>query len=76
MKTPICANFVLQSAECNDTVFIVTTIEENIAIVEVQDGVENLLGVLELTIEQGRVIAKIIRVGYQEKPIKIQLCTL
>ncbi|MEO0687364.1 MAG: hypothetical protein AAFY76_20525 [Cyanobacteria bacterium J06649_11] len=76
MKTPICANFVLQSAESNDKVFIVTTIEENIAIVEVQDGVENLLGVLELTIEQGRVIAKIIRVGYQEKPIKIQLCTL
>ena len=76
MKTPICANFVLQSDESNDKVFIVTTIEENIAIVEVQDGVENLLGVVELTIEQGEVIAKIIRVGYQEKPIKINLCTL
>jgi hypothetical protein len=76
MKTPICANFVLQNAESNDKVFIVTTIEENIAIVEVQDGVENLLGVVELTIEQGEVIAKITRVGYQEKPIKIKLCTL
>lgn len=76
MKTTICANFILQSGESNDKVFIVTTIEENIAIVEVQDGVENLLGVLELKIEQGEVIAKIIRVGYQEKPIKIKLCTL
>ena len=46
------------------------------AIIEVQDGVENLLGVLELTIEQGEVIAKIMRVGYKEKPIKIKLCTL
>jgi len=76
MKTPICANFILQSTDCNDNVFIVTTIEENIAIVEVQDGVENLLGVLELTIEQGDVIAKILRIGYQEKPIKIKVCTL
>ena len=76
MKTPICANFILQSGESNDKVFIVTTIEENIAIVEVQDGVENLLGVLELKIEQGEVVAKIIRVGYQEKPMKIKLCTL
>ena len=76
MKTPISANFVLQSGESNDKVFIVTTIEENIAIVEVQDGVENLLGVLELKIEQGEVVAKIIRVGYQEKPMKIKLCTL
>ena len=76
MKTPICANFVLLSGESNDKVFIVTTIEENIAIVEVQDGVENLLGVLELKIEQGEVVAKIIRVGYQEKPMKIKLCTL
>ena len=76
MKTPICANFILQSADSDDKVFIVTTIEEIKSIIEVQDGVENLLGVLELTIEQGQVIAKIIRVGYQEKPIKIKLCTL
>ena len=76
MKTPICANFILQSADCNDKVFIVTTIEERKAIVEVQDGVENLLGILELTIEQGDVIAKILRIGYQEKPIKIKLFTL
>ncbi|MEL6166877.1 MAG: hypothetical protein AAFR37_25170 [Cyanobacteria bacterium J06628_3] len=76
MKTPICANFILQSIDCNDKVFIVTTIEENIAIVEVQDGVENLLGVLELKIEQGEVVAKILRIGYKEKPIKIKLSTL
>ncbi|MEM1394799.1 MAG: hypothetical protein AAGG00_16215 [Cyanobacteria bacterium P01_H01_bin.150] len=76
MKTPICANFILQSIDSDDKVFVVTTIEEMKAIVEVQDGVENLLGVVELTIEQGQVIAKIIRVGYQEKPIKIKLCTL
>ena len=76
MKTPICAYFILQSADSNDKVFIVTTIEDVKAIIEVQDGVENLLGVLELTIEQGEVIAKIMRVGYKEKPIKIKLCTL
>ncbi|WP_414622817.1 hypothetical protein [Calothrix sp. CCY 0018] len=76
MKTPICANFILQSTDSNDKIFIVTTIEEVKAIIEVQDGVENLLGVLELTIEQGDVIAKILRVGYKEKPIKIKLCTL
>ncbi|NJO59354.1 MAG: hypothetical protein HC836_13885 [Richelia sp. RM2_1_2] len=66
MKTPICANFILQSIDCDDKVFIVTTIEENIAIIEMQDGIKNLLGVLELTIEQGHIIAKIIRVGYKE----------
>lgn len=76
MKTPICANFILKGTECDDKVFIVTTIEESKAIVEVQDGVENLLGVVELTIEQGEVIAKILRIGYKEKPIKIKLCTL
>lgn len=77
MKTPICANFILQSSDSDDDkVFIVTTVEENITIVEVQDGVENLLGVLELTIEQGYVIAKIMRVSYKEKPIKIKICNL
>lgn len=76
MKTPICANFILQSVDSDDKVFIVTTIEERKTIVELQDGVENLLGVVELTIEQGDVIAKILRTGYQEKPIKIKLFTL
>gem|GEM_PF-4627319 len=76
MKTPICANFILQSIDSNDKVFIVTTIEEVKAIIEVQDGVENFLGVLELTIEQGQVIVKIIRAGYKEKSIKIKLFTL
>lgn len=76
MKTPICANFILQSIDSDDKVFVVTTIEEMKAIVEVQDGVENLLGVVELTIERGQVIAKILRIGYKEKPIKIKLYTL
>jgi len=76
MKTPICANFLLQSINSNDKVFIVTTIEEMKAIIEVQDGIENLLGVLELKIEEGQVIANIIRVGYNDKPIKIKICTL
>ena len=76
MKTPICANFILQSADSNDKVFIVTTIEETKTIIEVQDGVENLLGVLELTIEEGDVIAKILRIGYKEEPIRIKICTL
>ncbi|MDY6901436.1 MAG: hypothetical protein SWZ49_25675 [Cyanobacteriota bacterium] len=77
MKTPICANFILQSSDSDDDkVFIVTTVEENITIVEVQDGVENLLGVLELKIEEGQVIANIIRVGYNDKPIRIKICTL
>ncbi|BAY87623.1 hypothetical protein NIES267_71470 (plasmid) [Calothrix parasitica NIES-267] len=76
MKTPICANFILQSIDCDDKVFIVTTIGENIATIEVQDGIENLLGVLELTIEQGEVIVKIMQLSYKNKPIKIKLCTL
>ena len=76
MKTPICANFILQSIDCNDKVFIVTTIEEMKAIIEVQDGIENLLGVLQLTIEQGEVIVKIMLISYKNKPIKIKLCTL
>ncbi|MEM7717197.1 MAG: hypothetical protein AAF349_27220 [Cyanobacteria bacterium P01_A01_bin.68] len=76
MKTPICTNFILQSVDCDDKVFIITTIEESKAIVEVQDGVENLLGVVELTIEQGQVIVKIMRVGYKEKLIKIKICNL
>ena len=76
MKTPICANFILQSIDCNDKVFIVTTIEDMKVIIEVQDGIENLLGVLELTIEQGEVIVKIMQLSYKNKPIKINICTL
>ena len=76
MKIPICANFILQSIDCDDKVFIVTTIGEIKATIEVQDGIENLLGVLELTIEQGEVIVKIMQLSYKKKPIKIKLCTL
>ncbi|NJL10783.1 MAG: hypothetical protein HC908_13140 [Calothrix sp. SM1_7_51] len=76
MKTPVCANFVLQGTDSNDKVFLITVIEETRATIEVQDSVDNLLGVIELTIKEGQVITIIKRIGYKEKAKYIKLFTL